>query len=103
MTEQVFISPPPPGLSNSTIDLTFTTRDFAILCEAVTEPDSYDSEHLPIRILINETAPNSWRFKYKINLNKKQLDTLHCLLERESTRFENAIFSFLIILDSSAK
>jgi len=44
----------------------------------------------------------SKRFKYKIKLNKKQSVALHCLLERESNRFEE-IFSFSAFLDSTAK
>jgi len=46
----------PPGLSNSTIDLSLATCGLAPLCEFFVEPDSYDSDHFPINILINETA-----------------------------------------------
>jgi len=42
----------PPGSSNSIIDLSFATCELAILCEAVTESDSY---HFPINISINVT------------------------------------------------
>jgi len=51
----------PLGSSNSTIDLTFATRDLTVLCEALT--DSCGSDHFPIHITINETASISRRFK----------------------------------------
>jgi len=71
----------PPGFSDSIIDLTFATRELAILCEAITESDSRGSDHFPINILLGEVAPSSGRFCYKYNLNKKQLVALHCILD----------------------
>jgi len=92
----------PPGASSSVIDLTFVTKDLASLCEVVTGTDSHGSDHLPIHITINETMATSKRFKCKIKLNKKQLGTLHCLLERESNRIEE-IFAPSASLDPIAK
>jgi len=83
----------PPGLSNSTIDLSFATCGLAPLCEFHVESDSCGSDHFPISILINETAPSVKRFHYKLKLNKKQLIALYYLLERESVKFKEAIFS----------
>jgi len=63
------------------------------------ESDSFGSDHFPINILINETTPSVKRFHYKLKLNKKQLAALRCLLERESTRFDELIFSSSASLD----
>jgi len=82
----------PPGISNSTIDLSFATCDLAPLCEFLVSSDSHGSDHLPIDILINKTASSVKQFHYKLKLNRKQLTALHCLLERESSRFEEEIF-----------
>jgi len=38
-------------------------------------------------------VPSVRRFRYKLKLNKRQLAALHCLLERESIRFEELIFT----------
>jgi len=83
----------PPGASDSIIDLSFATRELAILCEAVTESDPRGSDHFPINILISEVVPSSRRFCYKFNLNKKQLTALYCLLDREASRFEELVSS----------
>jgi len=92
-----------PGFSDSIIDLTFATRELAILCETITESDSRGSDHFPINILIGEVAPSSGRFCYKYNLNKKQLVALHCILDRESTRFEEELSSPQSTLDPITK
>jgi len=89
----------PPGTLNSTIDLSFATCGLAPLCVFSVEPDSCGSDHFPINISINETAPSVKRFRYKLKLNKKQLGALHSLLERDSVRFEEAIFSFSSLLN----
>jgi len=93
----------PPGFSDSIIDLTFATRELAILCETITESDSRGSDHFPIKILIGEVAPSSGRFCYKYNLNKKQLVALHCILDHESTRFEEELSSPQSTLDPITK
>jgi len=83
----------PPGLSNSTIDLALATCGLAPLCEFSVEPETYGSDHFPINVLISETALFVRRFHYKLKLNRRQLVALHCLLERESARFEEVILS----------
>jgi len=93
----------PPGSSDSIIDLSFATRELAILCEAITESDSCGSDHFPINILISEVVPSFRRFCYKFNLNKKQLVALHCLLDRESSRFEEELLSAQSTLDPVSK
>jgi len=93
----------PPGLSNSTIDLSLATCGLAPLCEFSVEPDSHGSDHFPVNILINETAPSVRRFYYKLKLNRKQLDALHCLLDRESAGFEEVIFPPLSSLNPLEK
>jgi len=83
----------PPGFSDSIIDLSFATREFAILCVTTTKSDSRGSDHFPVSVLIGRVVPSSRRFCYKFNLNKKQLAALHCILDRESTRFEEELLS----------
>jgi len=93
----------PPGSSDSIIDLTFATRELAILCEVVTETDLRGSDHFPIGISINEVVSSSRRFCYKLNLNKKQLVALQCLLDRESPRFEEELLSPQLNMDPVTK
>jgi len=92
----------PPGFSNSVIDLTFATRELAILCEVTTESNPRGSDHLPISISVGEVV-SSKRFCYKLNLNKKQLTALHCLLDRESPRFEEELLSSQSTMDPVSK
>jgi len=93
----------PPGLSDSVIDLSFATRELAILCETITESDFRGSDHFPISILIGGVVPSSRRFCYKFNLNKKQLAAFHCILDRESARFEEELLPPQSTLDPVSK
>jgi len=93
----------PPGFSDFIIDLSFATRELAILCETIAESDSRGSDHFPISLLIGGVVSSPRRFCYKFNLNKKLLAALHCILDRESTRFEEELLSPQSALDPIAK
>jgi len=61
----------PPGSADSVIDLTIATQELSVLYNVSTETDSCGSDHCPISITINETAPCVSCFVYKLKLNSK--------------------------------
>lgn len=78
----------PPGHNQSVIDLALASPGIAPICSAVTSSDTGYSDHLPIHIQIGGLLQRKSKFKYKIHLNKEELDRLNSFLYNESPATE---------------
>jgi len=77
--------------SNSSIDLSISSRDLRLFSSASTLPDLHGSDHYPISISITKTSPAPFRYAHKLNLSDPQLSFLHCRLINDTPKFRSSI------------